>query len=334
MKAVVHDVYGSADVLRIDDIPDVEPGAREVLVRVHAAGVDIGQWHLMTGTPTMMRMFMGRRGPRARVRGLEFSGHVERVGAKVTRFRPGDAVFGTAPGALAERVVAKENQIAHKPDSVAFSHAAACAVSGVTAVQAIAAGRVTAGQRVLVLGAAGDVGSFVTQLALAAGAHVTGLARASKVATVRGWGVDDVRDYAVHDVTDGSEQWDVIIDTGGNRTLRALRRALTRSGTLVIVGGEGVDGALGGFDRLLRAGLLSPFVGQRLIGLTSVTKVPALESIAGSVERGDVTPLIDREYPFDDAVAAMRRLESREGTGHVVVTGSELVRPESATREK
>lgn len=319
MKAVVQDVYGSAEVLRVDEVPEVTPGSKEVLVGVYAAGVDIGQWHLMTGTPTLMRLFLGRRGPRARVRGLEFSGRIESVGAAVSRFRVGDAVFGTAPAAFADRVVARENQIALKPDGVSFAHAAASGVSGVTAVQAIAAGRVAAGQRVLVLGAAGAVGSFATQLARHAGAHVTGVASAPKLDAVRALGADEVIDHAAADATDGSRQWDVIIDTGGNRSLAELRRALTRSGVAVIVGGEGASGPLGGFDRLFRAGFLSPFVRQRLIGLSSVTKVRDLERIGKAMDEGAVTALIDSEFPLGDVVSAMRRLESRETRGKVVL---------------
>ncbi len=270
MQAIVQDGYGSADVLHPAQVERPEIAANEVLVRVHAAGLDRGTWHLMTGTPYLMRiMGFGFRGPKNRVPGVDVAGTVVVVGAAVTRFAVGDEVFGMSRGSFAGYAAAREDKLAHKPANASFEQAAVVGISGGTALQALAVGRVHAGQRVLVIGASGGVGSFTVQLAKAAGAEVTGVCSTHKLALVTGLGADHVLDYTLDDYADGVHHYDLIIDIAGNSPLSRLRRALTPTGTAVIVGGESKGHVTGGIDRQLRAQILSPFIGQRLTGLAS-----------------------------------------------------------------
>ena len=266
MKAIVQDTYGSTDVLRLRDIDQPEIAADEVLVRVHAAGVDRGVWHLMTGMPYPIRLAgYGLRAPKTPVPGSDLAGVVEAAGSGVTRFRPGDEVFGIGKGTFAEYARAREDQLAPKPANLTFEQAAAVAISGVTALQAVRDhGRVRPGQEVLVIGASGGVGTFAVQLAKICGAEVTAVCSTTKMDLVRSLGADHVVDYTRDNFAAGEQRYDVILDIGGNATLSRLRRALTPRGTLVIVGGETGGRWLGGYDRQLRALLLSPFVGQPL----------------------------------------------------------------------
>ena len=320
MKAIIRTEYGTAEVLRLAEVERPVPGPREVLVRVIAAGLEVGAWHVMTGSPSLARMAFGLRAPRSPGVGGELAGVVEQIGDDVTRFRVGDEVFGTGSGAFAEFAVAPEKSLALKHPSVPFAHAAASAISGVTAVQAVrAAGTLPAGARALVLGASGAVGSFAVQILRSAGVHVTGAASTPKLDLVRALGADEVLDYTAVDVTDASQRYDLILDTGGNRRVAVLRRALTPRGALVIVGGEGAGGALGGFERGWGAGALSPFVRQRLVGLVSITKVADLERIGELLASGQVTPAIERSYPLAGTPDAMRHLESRTVRGKVVI---------------
>jgi NADPH:quinone reductase-like Zn-dependent oxidoreductase len=321
MRAIVQDTYGSADVLRLKDI--VRPTAKvgELLVRVRAAGVDRGIWHLMTGLPLALRAGFGLRAPRQPVRGFDLAGEVVTVGEQVAGFAPGDQVFGSGVGAFAEYAVVRADKCARMPANLTFEQAAAVPVSGCTALKAVRdSGQVRAGQRVLVIGAAGGVGTYAVQLAKAYGAQVTGVCHASKVDLVASIGADDVIDYTTDDVTRRPERYDVIIDTGGNRSLTDLRRALTPHGTLVIVGGEGGGRWLGGFDRSLRAMALSPFVGQQLRALASSERTADLEALRGFIEAGQVTPVIDRLFPLPEAGAAVQYLEDGLARGKVVVT--------------
>jgi NADPH:quinone reductase-like Zn-dependent oxidoreductase len=312
MKAIVQDTYGSADVLALREIEKPAPADGEVLIQVQAAGVDPGVWHLMTGTPYLVRaMGFGLRAPKVPVRGRDVAGRVEAVGSNVTRFKPGDEVFGTAEGSFAEYVCAREDRLALKPANLTFEQAAATPISGMTALQAIRdAGKVSAGQHVLVIGAAGGVGSFAVQVARAFGATVTGVCSTQKLDLVRSIGADHVIDYTREDFTNGSRLYDLIVDTAGNRPLTQLRRALAPKGTLVIVGGEGGGGRLlAGFDRqLFRAPLLSLFGAQSLRAL--VSKESSSDLIA---------PLIDRIYPLSDAPDAIRYLAQGHARGKVVV---------------
>ena len=322
MKAIVQDRYGSADVLEFRDIEDPVPGPEDVLLRVHAAGCGPDVWHLMTGMPYMARLAIGLREPKLKVLGWDVAGTVEAVGANVTAFRPGDEVMGQAKGSFAELVIAKADELVPKPSGLSFEQAAALPVSGVTALRAIDdEGHVQPGQTVLVIGAAGGVGSLAVQIAKARGATVTAVSSGSKADLVRSLGADDVIDYTREDFTDGSRRWDVIIDTAGRRPLSALRRALTPKGTLVIVGGDGGGEWTGGFFRgMLRAPIVSLFVGQRLRGLATKITQEDLAALAKLVEAGTVMPVIDRTYPLIEAPDAIRYLAEGHARGKIVIT--------------
>src|SRR5690349_10260362 len=245
MRAIVQHRYGTVpeEVLRLERITCPRPAAGEVLVKVLAAGVDRGTWHLMAGQPYLMRLGFGFRGPRIRVPGLDVAGTVEATGPGVTRFAVGDEVFGIARGSFAEYAVAREAKLARKPAALTFAQAAALAVSGLTALQGLRdAGHIQAGQKVLVIGASGGVGSYAVQLAKVFGAEVTGVASTAKADLVRTIGADHVIDYHKQDFADGRQRYDLILDISGNTPLSRLRRALTPRGTLVIAGGEGAKG--------------------------------------------------------------------------------------------
>ncbi|HEY0699387.1 MAG TPA: NAD(P)-dependent alcohol dehydrogenase [Micromonospora sp.] len=322
MRAIVQDRYGSADVLRLRNVEVPEPGSGQVLVRVHAAAVDPGVWHLMTGLPYLVRLGFGVRRPRNRVPGMDLAGVVEAVGPDVTRFAPGDEVFGTGAGSFAEFALAREGRLATRPASLSFTQAAAVPISGQTALTAVRdAGRVRAGQEVLVIGVGGGVGSFVVQLARAYGARVTGVCGPDKLDLVRSLGAADVVDRTREEITDRGRRWDVVIDTGGNRPLSLLRRVLSPKGTLVLVGGEAATGKwLQGFDRQLRALLLSPFVGQRLVPLMSRESTANLATLARFAEAGDVTPVVDRSWPLAGAADAVRHVAAGHARGKTVIT--------------
>ena len=321
MKAIVQDRYGSADVLELGDVEVPTVANDEVLIRVRAAGVGPDVWHWMTGLPLIARPALGFRAPQQRVRGWDAAGTVEAVGADVTGFEVGDEVMGLAPGALAEYAIAKD-VLVHKPSRLSFEEAAAVPISGVTALRAVREkAQVVAGQRVLVIGAAGGVGSLVVQVAKASGAHVTGAASTDKADLVRSLGADDVIDYTREDFADGSRTWDAIIDTAGRRPLRHLRRALTPTGSLVIVGGDGGGRWTGGFFRgVLRAPLVSLFVRQKLMGLQTVERRSDLEALVGLIEDGSLTPIVDRTFDLVEAADAIRYLEQGHPRGKVVVT--------------
>jgi NADPH:quinone reductase-like Zn-dependent oxidoreductase len=320
MKAVVHDTYGQADVLEFRDIDRPEPRDGEVLVRVHASAVDAGVWHLMTGLPYLLRLGFGLRRPRTQVRGMDVAGTVEAVGAKVTGFRPGDEVFGTCTGAFAEYAVTRQGRLAPKPANLTFEQAAAIPISGFTALQGLRdSGKVQAGQRVLVIGAAGGVGTYTVQLAKAFGAHVTGVCSTTKTELVRSIGADEVIDYTREDFV--GNRYDLIIDTAGGRSLSHLRRALTAKGTLVLVGGETGGRLLGGVDRVFRAAMLSPFIGHTLRGLISTTNRRAdLEVLRAFAEDGKLTPIVDRTYGLTEVPDAIRYLQAGNARGKVVIT--------------
>ncbi|HKT03338.1 MAG TPA: NAD(P)-dependent alcohol dehydrogenase [Rugosimonospora sp.] len=323
MKAITQDRYGSAEVLEFRDIDPPAPGAGEVLVRVRAAGVDPGVWHLMTGRPYLVRAFgFGVRRPRTRVRGRDLAGVVESVGAGVTGFQAGDEVYGTCDGgSYAEYATAPVHRLARKPGNISFEQAAVTPVSGVTALQAVRdCAAVRAGQRVMVIGAAGGVGSFAVQLAKAFGATVTAVCGPAKAELVRALGADEVIDYTREEIDRDGPRYDVVIDTAGNRTLATLRRAMAARSTLVLVGGEGGRGRLlGGFDRQLRAPLLSPFVPQRLRPLTAKENAADLDTLTRLIESGAVTPRLDRAYPLVQAPEAIRYLAEGHAAGKVAI---------------
>jgi NADPH:quinone reductase-like Zn-dependent oxidoreductase len=322
MKAIVQDTYGETDVLKFRDIDKPAIADDEVLVRVHAAGVDRGVWHLMTGLAYPIRLAgYGLRAPKTPVPGMDLAGVVEAVGANVTRFRPGDEVFGIGKGAFAEYARAPENKLAPKPASLTFEQAAAVGISGSTALQAVRDhGQVKPGQKVLIIGASGGVGTFAVQLAKAFGAEVTAVASTAKVDLVRSLGADHVIDYTRDDFANGPQRYDVIIDIGGNSSLSRLRHALTPTGTVVITGGETSGKWIGGYDRQLRAAVLSRFVAQNLKTFVNKEKAEYLITLTELIESGKVTPVVDRTYPLTDAPEAIRYLEDGRARGKLVIT--------------
>ncbi|MGN7150282.1 NAD(P)-dependent alcohol dehydrogenase [Arthrobacter sp. SAFR-179] len=322
MKAIVQDVYGSADVLELRDIARPEPADGEVLIRVRAAGVDQGVWHLMTGLPYLVRLFgYGLKKPKVPVRGREVAGVVGAVGPGVARFSPGDEVFGTCEGSFAEYVCAKDDKVARKPSHLTFEEAAASPISGVTALQAVRdAGQVTVGQKVLILGAGGGVGSFAVQLAKAFGAEVTGVCSTGKVELVRSLGADAVVDYTKTYIAGAGKVYDLILDAAGNRPLSFLRRLLVRKGTLVIIGGEGGSKLTGGFERSLVAPLISLFSARKFKGLVAKETHLDLEALASLMEAGSVKPAVDKAFPLAEAPAAVRYLHEGRARGKVVLS--------------
>ncbi|HSP53430.1 MAG TPA: NAD(P)-dependent alcohol dehydrogenase [Cryobacterium sp.] len=322
MRAIVQDRYGEVDTLSMERTERPKIAADEVLVRVHAAGMDRGTWHTMTGRPYLMRiMGFGFRGPKNRVLGLDLAGTVVEVGSSVTRFSVGDQVFGISRGSFAEYAAAREDKLAAKPQSLTFEQAAVVPVSGITALQALRdTGRLQAGQRALIIGASGGVGSYAVQIAKALGAHVTGVASTSKLDLLRSLGADNVIDYTREDFADGSDRYDLIIDIAGNSTLTRLRRALTPHGTLVIVGGENGGPITGGIGRQLRALAISPFLRQRLTMHATKERASDLEPLTALIETGHVTPSLEQTYTLDQVPAAMRQLQAGTVRGKLAVT--------------
>jgi len=321
MKAIVQREYGTADTWNLDEIERPAIGAGEVLVKVRAAGLDRGTWHLMAGLPYAVRLGFGFRSPKHPVPGRDLAGTVVSVGSKVTRLKVGDEVFGIGDGAFAEFAVAREDKLAVKPANLSFESAAAVPISGCTALRALTdVGRVEAGQRVLVIGASGGVGSYAVQIAAALGAQVTAVCSAAKSDLVRSLGASHVLDYGRDDFADGTASYDLILDIAGNSPISRLRRALASRGTLVIVGGEGRGKLTGGMDRQLKALAISPFVRQRLTMAVPKEHYSIVERLAQLIEDGSVVPSVDRTYPLSDAATAMRQLVAGQARGKLVIT--------------
>lgn len=322
MTAVVRDRYGDPQrVLRVEQVARPEPGEGEVLLRVHAAGLDQGVWHLVTGLPYPVRLAgYGIRAPRARGVGGDVAGRVEALGPGVAGLRVGQEVVGIATGAFAEYACARADKVVPAPRRLTPEQAAALPVSGLAALQAVRDhGRVRAGQRVLVMGASGGVGSFAVQIAVAAGAEVTGVASTAKLDLVRALGAHHVVDHTRQDVTAGPQRYDVILDTGGNRPLHRLRRVLTPRGRLVIVGSETGGRWLGGTDRQLRAMAHSPFLRQRLGSFISSENAADLGTLTAMVDAGTLTPAVDRTFPLAQVREAMRHLREGRARGKLVL---------------
>ncbi|MGD0273126.1 MAG: NAD(P)-dependent alcohol dehydrogenase [Gaiellaceae bacterium] len=321
MQAIVNVKYGSPDRLELREIDKPAVGDNGVLVRVRAASLNPYDWHFMRGLPYVMRLMVGLRRPKQSVRGVDVAGRVEAVGKNVTRFRPGDEVFGAGrSGALAEYVRGGENDFAPKPAALSFEQAAALPMAGCTALQAVRdSGQLQPGQSVLVNGAAGGVGTFAVQIAKAFAGEVTGVCSTGKVDMVRSIGADNVVDYTVEDFTRKGRRYDLIIDTVGNRSLTALKRSLTPKGTLVLLGGGG-GRLLGPLPLLLRARVLSRFVGQRLLSFLAQLNNEDLVVLKELVEAGKIAPVIDRTYLLSEAPEAIRHLEAGHARGKIVVT--------------
>jgi NADPH:quinone reductase-like Zn-dependent oxidoreductase len=326
MTAIVQDHYSSApeDLFRVAEIDRPTIGDDEVLVRVRAASVDRGTWHIMSGLPYPIRLAgFGLRRPKYANPGRNLAGTVEVVGADATGFAPGDEVFGMSTSTFAEYAAARTVKLAPKPANLSFEQAAAVPVSGGTALQAVRDhGRVQAGEKVLIIGASGGVGSFAVQIAKASGAEVTGVCSTTKVDMVHALGADFVIDYTREDFADGGPRYDVILDIGGNARLSHLRRALTPRGRLIIVGGEADGRLLGGSDRQIRARMLSPFIGQKLGTFVASENATDLIALRDLIEAGKLTPAIDRTYPLAEVPAAIRHLMDGRARGKLVISVS------------
>ncbi len=324
MKAIVQYEYGSApeDVLRLAEIDRPAIGGNEVLVHVRAASVDRGTWHLMTGLPKLMRiMGFGFRRPKAPNPGRSLAGTVEAVGQDVTEFKPGDEVYGTCEGSFAEYARTQVGLLARKPTNLSFEQAASVPVSGTTALQGVRdRAQVQAGEKVLIIGASGGVGTFAIQIAKAFGAEVTGVCSTEKADLVRALGADHVVDYKCDDFAGGGQRYDVVLDIGGNSRLSHLRRALIPGGRLVIIGGETDGSWLGGFDRQLRAIMLSPLVSQKLGILGAKENAADLSVIRELLETGKVAPAVDRTFTLSEVPAAIRYLQEGKSRGKIVIT--------------
>jgi NADPH:quinone reductase-like Zn-dependent oxidoreductase len=324
MRAVVQERYGPSpeQVLRLAEIARPSIAADQVLVRVQAASVDRGTWHIMSGLPYPIRLAgFGLRRPTYANPGRSLAGTVEAVGADVSGLAPGDEVYGIGDATFAEYAAARPDTLARKPVGLPFGQAAALPVSGLTALQAVRNhGRVRAGQTVLVLGASGGVGSFAVQIARAFGAVVTGTASTAKTDMVHALGATTVLDHSREDFSDGGRRYDVVLDIGGNAHLTRLRRALTPHGRLVIVGGETDGRLLGGSSRQVRAALLNPFVGPHLGTFLASENAADLTTLAEFVEAGAVVPVIERTYPLGQVAAAVRHLLDGQARGKLVVS--------------
>jgi NADPH:quinone reductase-like Zn-dependent oxidoreductase len=318
MKAIVQDKYGSTEVLETRDIEKPQPGDGEVLVRVHAASIHVGDWILMTGSPFVMRFATGLRKPKNAVPGTDVAGTVEAVGKDVTRHRPGDEVFGWAAGAFAEYASASEDQFIAKPANLTFEQAAAVGVSATTALQLLRDnGKVQPGQQVLINGASGGVGSFAVQIAKAFGAEVTGVSSSKNVDLVRSIGADHVIDYTREDFTAGDRRYDLILDNVGNHSMARTRRALTPAGSLIANGGGHAGGKLA---RTVRTMLVSMFVRQQASPTVKTQNHEDLVALKELVEAGKITPVIDSTYPLAMTRAAIERVATGRARGTIVVS--------------
>ncbi|MFC8427920.1 NAD(P)-dependent alcohol dehydrogenase [Streptomyces sp. NPDC057253] len=330
MKAVVQDRYGSVDTLELREVEQPVPGAGEVLVRVHAASVNAYDWHYLHGDPKIARLFFGARSPKVRIRGRDFAGRVEAVGAEVKGLHPGDEVYGEADGTFAEFVCAKDTETALKPAGLTFEQAAAMPLAANTALIGLrdVAG-LRSGQSVLVNGASGGVGTFAVQLAKAYGAEVTGVCGARNVELVGSLGADDVVDYSREDFARAGRRYDVVLDLVGNRSLADLRRATTPSGTVVLSGGGVFEGGslLGPVWLTARARLLSPFVRQRVLSLPAKASKENLAVLRELTDAGKIAPAVERTYPLSEAAEAIRHLEVEHARAKIVVTVRETGGP-------
>ena len=319
MKAIVQMRYGSPDVLQLEDVdkPVVKDG--EVLVRVHAAAVNIGDWHLLRGMPYVVRVVAGLRAPRREIPGLDIAGQVEAVGADIRQFRPGDEVFGWCNGAFAEYACTAASSLLPKPSNLTLEQSAAVGDSALTALAAVRdQGKVQPGQRVLVNGASGGVGTFAVQMAKAFGAHVTAVCSTANLDMVRSIGADQVIDYTREDFVQPPRRYDVMLDLVGNRSLSHCRRALTPRGTYVVVGVKDMGRWLG-LARQFKLLLLSPFVRQRMRVFVVRHNREDLAVLKELVEAGKLAPVIDRRYPLSDLPEALRHQGEGHARGKIVI---------------
>jgi NADPH:quinone reductase-like Zn-dependent oxidoreductase len=326
IKAIVYCDYGSSDGLKLVDIAKPVPNDDQVLVKVRAASVNPYDWHFMRGKPYIMRMMIGGlRKPKDTRLGVDFAGTVEAVGKNVTQFKPGDEVFGGRSGAFAEYVCVRADRggIALKPANITFEQAGAVQIAGLTALQAVRdKGKVQPGQKVLINGASGGVGTFAVQIAKVFGAHVTGVCSTRNVDMVKSLGADQVIDYTKEDFAKGSERYDVILDNVPNHSLSECRGVLTPNGKYVMIGGGGPHDSpwIGPFGRVINARLMSPFISQEMGMMMAEVKKDDLNILADLMQSGKVTTVIDRRYKLSEVPEAIRYLEQGHARGKVVIT--------------
>lgn len=321
MKAIRSRCYGGPSVLTLEDVARPVPAEDQILVKVHAAAVNPLDWHSMRGEPRIMRLSSGFGRPNDTTMGVDFAGTVEAVGARVTRFKVGDAVFGGRGGALGEYVVVREaGSVAAKPDNVSFEQAAAVPIAAITALQALRdKGGLRSGQKVLINGASGGVGTFAVQIAKAMGADVTGVCSTRNVDLVRSLGADRVIDYTRTNFVEEDIDYDLIVDNVGNQDLLKVRDVMAPGATIVMVGGQSTDPWIGPAWRWINAAVLAPFVDEELVGILASLNQQDLELLAGMMRDGKVTPVIDRTYPLTEAAAAIEYLETGRARGKVIV---------------
>ena len=321
MKAIVHRCYGSPDVIRYEDLPRPAPADNEILVKVQAASVNPLDWHYLEGTPYLLRIEAGFGTPDDPRLGVDFAGTVEAVGKNISRFKPGDEVFGGKFGALAQYIVVREERaVALKPASVTHEQAAAVAIAGVTALQALRdKGHIRAGQNVLINGASGGVGTFAVQIAKSFGANVTGVCSTRNVELVRSIGADHVIDYSREDFTRGAQRYDLIVDNVGTHSLLEYKRVMNPGGILVMIGSTTPGNWFGWLSQPLQAWVLSPFTSQKFAGILAELNKDDLGWLAELMQSGKLTPVIDRTYKLSDSAEALRYLENGHARGKVVV---------------
>ena len=324
MKAIVYCDYGSPDVLKLETIAKPVPNDDQILIKVRAASINPLDWHYLQGTPYIMRLDTGLRKPKSMRLGVDCAGTVEAVGKNVTQFKPGDEVFGGRDGALAEYVCARENgAIVLKPAGLTFEQAASVGIAGITALQGLRdAGKLQSGQKVLINGASGGVGTFAVQIAKSMGADVTGVCSGRNIDLVRSLGADHVIDYTKEDFTQGVERYDLILDNVGTQPLSGFKRALRPKGICVLIGGGGVDEGrwIGPLARPIKALLLSPFISQKMSMMLANLNKKDLTTLGDLIQTGKVKPVIDRTYKLSQTAEAMEYLEKGHARGKVVIT--------------
>ena len=320
MQAIAQDRYGSADVLQLRDMAKPVPTEDQVLVRVQAAGVNALDWHVMRGSPIVVRPMIGLRRPKPEVRGVDVAGRVEAVGSAVRDLRPGDDVFGWCAGAFAEYACARQDHFAAKPANLSLEQAAAVPLAGMTALQGLRdSGQLQAGQRVLIVGASGGVGSFAVQIAKAFGAHVTGVCSTANLELVRSIGADRVIDYTRQDPTKEGQRYDLIFELAGTTSASAYRRALTPDGTLVLSSGAGGHW-LGPIGRMIKAKVVARFAPERIVWLSTTENQADLIVLKDLIEAGKVAPVMDRTYSLREAPEAIRYVDRGHTRGKTVIT--------------
>jgi NADPH:quinone reductase-like Zn-dependent oxidoreductase len=321
MKAIVYHRYGTPDVLALEDVDVPVPQDNQVLIRIRAASVNPYDWHFITGTPYLMRLTAGGlRRPRQTIPGVDLAGQVEAVGRDVTRFRPGDEVYAVRAGAFAEYVCAREDRVARKPTNLTFEQAAAVPLAALTALQALRDhGRVQPGQRVLVNGASGGIGTFAVQLGKAFGAEVTAVCSTRNVDLVRGLGADRVIDYTQEDFVQSGQRYDLMVDIAGNRSIRERRRVLIPQGTLVVVGGPKTNRWIGPMSMFVTMPVASRLGSQRMVGMMTQNSVADLDLLRDLLEAGTVTPVVERRLSLLDVPEAVGYVGAGHAQGKLVI---------------